>query len=185
MSLHLVIGPMFSGKSTEMIRQIRRKKVIVESDKILVINSNLDKRYSKESYIVNHDKEKEPCICVGELREINEELISKAETIFIEEGQFFLDLYDLVKHWVDNLEKEVIVFGLDGDFKRKPFEQILSLIPLCDTVKRLTSLCHYCHDGTTAIFSLRTSKDKSKISVGSADSYLPVCRKCYIKHSSY
>lgn len=178
MSLHLFIGPMFSGKSTEMIKQIRRERVIGKN--ILVINSNLDKRYGFEDHVVNHDMVREPCTSVDELSKVSKDDIDSADTIFVEEAQFFKDLFENVTDWVDNSKKKVVVFGLDGDFKRKPFGQILSLIPHCDTVVRLTSLCRVCSDGTEAIFSKRITSDTSTIMVGSGEEYIPVCRKCYL-----
>jgi thymidine kinase len=71
---------------------------------------------------------------------------------------------------------------LDGDFERKKFGTILDLIPLCDKVRKLTSLCSTCKDGTLAIFSMRLTKEKEQTVVGS-DNYIPVCRKCYTNNS--
>lgn len=75
--------------------------------------------------------------------------------------------------------KLVIISGLDGDFQRKSFGQILDLIPLADRVDKLSALCSKCRDGTPAIFSKRYAKGTEQIAVGGLDSYLPVCRKHY------
>ena len=77
--------------------------------------------------------------------------------------------------------KQIYVCGLDGDFERKKFGQILDLIPLCDKVNKLTSLCSICKNGTLGIFSKRISSEKEQTVVGS-DNYIPVCRKCYEKN---
>jgi thymidine kinase len=69
---------------------------------------------------------------------------------------------------------------LDGDFERKKFGTILDLIPLCDKVTKMTSLCSRCRDGTAGIFSLRITQEKTQFLIGS-DNYIPVCRKCYEK----
>jgi len=79
-----------------------------------------------------------------------------------------------------NNKKKVYVCGLDGDFERKKFGSILDLIPLCDKVTKLTSLCSLCKDGTLGIFSMRLTCDKEQTLVGS-DNYIPVCRMCYEK----
>jgi len=103
--------------------------------------------------------------------------IAKSDVILINEGQFFPDLYNVV---VDMLKynKKVYVCGLDGDFERKKFGTILDLIPLCDKVTKLTSLCSQCKDGTPGIFSMRLTNELEQTVVGS-DNYIPVCRKCY------
>ena len=74
--------------------------------------------------------------------------------------------------------KKVYICGLDGDFERKKFGQILDLIPMCDKVTKLTSLCSQCKDGTPGIFSMRLTNETAQTVVGS-DNYIPVCRKCY------
>ena len=75
--------------------------------------------------------------------------------------------------------KQVYVCGLDGDFERKKFGDVLDLIPLCDKVTKLTSLCSLCKDGTPGIFSLRLTNEKEQTVVGS-ENYIPVCRSCYV-----
>jgi thymidine kinase len=178
MSLTLVLGCMYSGKSTELMRQIKREKII--SDKYLIISSKLDTRYGINK-IISHDHESFPCISVSNLSEISDSEIKNNDKIFIEEGHFFDDLVEYVSKWVDEYKKEVIVFGLSGDFERKPFKNISELISMADSVKMLKSLCSICNDGTEAIFSKRLSVSKEKIEVGSHDVYIPVCRECYLK----
>jgi thymidine kinase len=70
------------------------------------------------------------------------------------------------------------VSGLDGDFERKKFGQILDLIPLCDKVTKMTSLCSLCKNGTPGLFSMRLTKEKEQMLIGSTN-YIPVCRVCY------
>ena len=76
--------------------------------------------------------------------------------------------------------KKIYVGGLDGDFERKKFGQILDLIPLCDKVTKLTSLCSLCKNGIYGIFSKRITNEKEQTVVGS-NNYIPVCRDCYEK----
>jgi thymidine kinase len=75
-------------------------------------------------------------------------------------------------------KKKVYIAGLDGDFERKRFGNLLDLVPLCDKVTKLTSLCSLCKDGTPGIFSYRLSQEKQQMLIGS-DNYIPVCRHCY------
>ena len=103
--------------------------------------------------------------------------LRSAEVILINEGQFFDDLYECVLDMLRE-NKKVYIAGLDGDFERKKFGQMLDLIPMCDEVIKLTSLCSICKNGQAGIFSLRLSKETQQTLVGS-DNYVPVCRKCY------
>ena len=99
--------------------------------------------------------------------------------VFIEEAQFFNNLYEFVnKHLIN---KSFVIAGLDGDFKRNPFGDILKLIPLADKVKKLNALCKFCKDGTEAPFTKRLIvSDEIKL-VGGSDSYASVCRKHYLE----
>jgi thymidine kinase len=95
----------------------------------------------------------------------------------INEGQFFADLYETVLDML-KCNKKVYICGLDGDFERKKFGQMLDLIPHCDHVIKMSSLCSLCKNGTRGIFSMRLSDEKQQTLIGS-DNYVPVCRNCY------
>lgn len=185
--LELIIGPMFSSKTSTLLEIY--KKCQFCNIPVCIINHTIDKRYH-DTMISSHDKIMAPCLQTTKLNDIwtNQEtdcyankLLRSSEVILINEGQFFQDLYEVV---VDMLKhnKKVYVCGLDGDFERKKFGSILDLIPLCDNVRKLTSLCSTCKDGTPAIFSMRLTKEIEQTVVGS-DNYIPVCRKCYDKNS--
>jgi len=118
-----------------------------------------------------------PCIKTDNLTKILTN-IQDAQVIIINEGQFFADLYEVVVSLL-SLGKKIYVGGLDGDFERKKFGQILDLIPLSDKVTKLTSLCSMCKDGTPGIFSKRITRETEQTVVGS-DNYIPVCRKCFL-----
>ena len=198
--LELIIGPMFSGKTSRLV-EVYKQCQFCNID-VAVINHNIDNRYDEE-LLSTHDKVKIPCIKTEKLRDVyfnNESLslendiienipriqdklkIARSSVILINEGQFFDDLYEVV---VEMLQcgKKVYVCGLDGDFERKKFGQILDLIPLCDKVEKLTSLCSLCKNGTRGIFSMRLTQETEQTVVGS-DIYIPVCRKCYESKSS-
>jgi len=191
--LELIIGPMYSSKTTTLVEVYNKCKFCNIS--VSVINHTIDDRYDEE-LLSTHDQIKIPCIktdklmnlwldqsinilehniCIPRIQEIFQ--INRSEVILINEGQFFPDL----KEFVDKLlktEKKVYICGLDGDFERKKFGQILDLIPICDKVTKLTSLCSLCKDGSAGIFSMRLTKETEQTVVGS-NNYIPVCRKCY------
>jgi thymidine kinase len=107
----------------------------------------------------------------------NEVDFKNIEVILINEGQFFDDLYEFVERYIQE-NKQIYVCGLDGDFEKKKFGQILDIIPLSDKVTKLTSLCGICKNGTKAIFSKRLTHETKQTVIG-IDNYIPVCRKCY------
>ena len=96
----------------------------------------------------------------------------------------FDDAFDNIILWVDKLNKTVICAGLDGDFERNPFGDVLKLIPYADKVKKLTALCKKCNNGTPAIFSKRITNNNKQTIVGGADMYESVCRKHYLEEKN-
>lgn len=179
MSLHIYIGPMFSGKTNIILTHSRISKVIKE--KYVIIKPNIDNRYTKDSYIVSHNMMKEQCIMVNDLKNImNNNIIKNVKKIYIDEAQFLKNLKEFVINCIDNLNKDVIIVGLDGDFKRQPMGEILSLIPYADYIEKLKAKCLLCSDGTDAIFTCKKVKDNKTIDVGSSEKYISLCRKHYI-----
>ena len=192
--LELILGPMFSGKTSRLIEIYKQCNFC--DIPVVAINHHIDNRYDDE-LLSTHDKIKIPCIKTNLLKNIWESdinvnsekvenhlmknancIITKySKVILINEGQFFEDLFEVVNDMI-NHGKQLYICGLDGDFERKKFGQMLDLIPLCDTVTKLTSLCSLCKDGTKGIFSMRLTKEKEQTVVGS-ENYSPVCRECY------
>lgn len=171
--LILIIGPMFSGKSTELIRRIRELKN--NSKKVLVIKPMIDSRYNNNK-ITSHNNETVESIVLNKLEDITDDELKNYRYVFIDEGQFFDDLH-IVKHWVDNLNINITVGGLDGDFQRQPIGTILNLIPHADHCIKLTSMCNICKNENKAPFSFRLVKSSDKVLIGGSESYIPVCRK--------
>lgn len=171
--LKLVMGPMFSGKTTELIQTFKKYSYINKT--VVVLNYIEDTRYHS-SLLSTHDKQMIPCILTKTLSEMWTNL-HDVDVILINEGQFFTDLFEVV---IDMVEagKIVYVYGLDGDSTRAPFGQILHLIPYADDYIKLKALCAVCKDGTPAIFSHRISDESEQIVIGS-DNYMPLCRKCF------
>jgi thymidine kinase len=177
--LELIIGNMFSGKSTELIRRINREKSI--NKKIIVINYSEDNRYSTNS-VSTHDQTKVNCLKLKLLSDFDPHFINQYDSFFIDEAQFFPDLYIFVKNLVDNCKKHVIISGLDGDSNRQAFGEMLRLIPICDTLVKLHAYCKKCNNGTFAPFTLRLNKSDTLIDIGGSNKYTPVCRTHYLEH---
>jgi thymidine kinase len=173
---------MFAQKTTELLRRVRRYKSI--GYKVLVVNFIGDTRYG-EDCIASHDKDIEKAICVEKLRSVDHHVRSgKYNVIAIDEGQFFGDLFEYVSKWCDELPVHVVISGLDGDSDRKPFGDMLRLIPHAEEVERLSAFCSGCKDGTIANYSKyfgETEKDENGVAIGGAESYRPVCRKHYLQ----
>lgn len=174
--LELILGPMFSGKTTRLIEIYN--KYIRSSQKVAVINYVQDTRYN-ENMLSSHDRKMIPCIFAENLSTIiNTQEVLEADIILINEGQFFEDIFESVKILVENKNKKVYICGLDGDFKRKSFGTLLTLIPICDNITKLHSNCNSCCN--EAIFSHRITDEKELVVIGSSN-YIPLCRICYNK----
>jgi thymidine kinase len=193
--LEIILGPMFSGKTSRLVEIYNQCKFCNIS--VAVINHNIDNRYD-DDLLSTHDKIKIPCIKTDKLMDIYADFIDldeittisrlkdkskvgSSDVILINEGQFFPDLLEFVNKLLKK-DKQIYICGLDGDFERKKFGQIIDLIPLCDKVEKLTSLCSLCKNGTKGIFTMRLTKEKEQTIVGS-ENYIPVCRECYNKEN--
>eukprot|EP01121_Diplochlamys_sp_Union-15-3_P020076 TRINITY_DN7713_c0_g1_i1.p1 TRINITY_DN7713_c0_g1~~TRINITY_DN7713_c0_g1_i1.p1 ORF type:complete len:198 (-),score=21.36 TRINITY_DN7713_c0_g1_i1:6-599(-) len=172
--IQLILGPMFSGKSTELLRRIRR--FTIAKRKCLVLKHNKDIRYTAEA-LSTHDRQEFVAVpCDKLLPLVDNKITDEYSVIGIDEGQFFSDIVQFCEQMA-NEGKTVIVAALDGTFERKPFGQVLQLIPLAESVVKLNAVCMICL--ATASFSLRLTRDKEVVQIGGTESYIAVCRKCY------
>lgn len=176
-TLTVITGPMFSGKSTKLIREASRLKSI--GKKVLGVVHKIDDRYA-EGRIVTHNGDQwyENVVVAERLTNV---VVDGYDAIIVEELQFFEDAFDSIVRWVEEVGVSVICAGLDGDFKRQPFGDTLRLIPYADKVIKLNALCKSCGDGTTAHFSRRVVESSDKVLVGGASSYEAVCRKHFLE----
>ena len=179
--LVLILGPMFSGKSTEMIRRVRR--IMSKNKSIIVIKHSSDTRYSQNS-ICSHDKLKIDCISLQNISDLfdNDEYVTKfnkSKYVAIEEGQFFQDLYNNVVSFINIHHKHVIVVGLDGDYLQLPFgnSDLIRLMPHAEEIIKLQGYCQLCEDLVPASFTRRIIDSNEQCLVGGKDAYIPVCRK--------
>jgi thymidine kinase len=178
MSLEIVLGPMFSGKTSYAISYIKRQKTIHKH--ILVIKPNIDNRYSLDSMIITHNKESHPCITwdVSQGFYPHSDLLMY-DCIVIEEAQFFKNLESTVRFLLLKHHKHILLVGLDGDANQKPFGEILQCIPFSTKVIKLEAFCTVCKNGTPAQFTKKNEVDMSdeQIDIGGSDKYTAVCLK--------
>ena len=181
--INIIIGCMFSGKSTEMIRIINRYKNIKDAE-LLIINHTIDNRYGN-NVVSSHNKIQIACKSISNLSIIKDsEDYKKANVIFIEEAQFFKDLYEFCLYAADTDKKIIYVVGLDGDFRRNCFGDICRLIPHAENVTKLKALCAKCANGTEATFTKRIVSGEDIELVGTLESYIPVCREHYLEKTN-
>jgi thymidine kinase len=173
--IEVIIGPMFSGKSTELLRRARRYSAI--GKKIMYINHSLDTRYGDDK-ISTHDKRETPAIMTPKLMYLlKTEPFNECDIIAINEAQFFTDLVEFCRLSLNEFGKHIIIAGLDGDYKREPFGDILQLIPMAESVIKLSAYCKICT--AKASFTKRVTPNLSQIVIGTDDCYIPVCSKHY------
>lgn len=168
MALTIITGPMFSGKTTELFKIIETHKL----NNVAVINY-IDDNYD-EKKMATHDGKTMECIRTKYLLNIVKDFSNYYNIFAINEAQFFDDIYESVIYLLER-NKLVYICGLDGDYKKEPFGDILKLIPHCDKIIKLHAVCEC---GNNAIFTKRLTDDEEQIIIGDKI-YKPVCRKCY------
>ncbi len=177
-TLEIVVGPMYSGKTTELLNWLSSKKIL---GKCCFINSDKDSRTEKGFFTHNELMSKNDffeIIKTNNLRIIN---INCYNFIAIDEAQFFDDL-SVIEEWLQ-MGKNIIIAGLDGSFKRKPIGKIFELIPLCRKITKKLAHCNKCLDQginnfLEAPYSHKIGGDKNKIiEIGSVDKYITLCEK--------
>ncbi|KAF9688240.1 hypothetical protein SADUNF_Sadunf02G0176600 [Salix dunnii] len=155
--------------------------VIIGPINVAMIKSSKDTRYANDS-VVTHDGLKFPCWSLPDLSSFNQRLgddeYHKLDVIGIDEAQFFEDLYEFCCKAADHDGKTIIVAGLDGDYLRRSFGSVLDVIPLAETVTKLTARCELC--GKRAFFTLRKTEETQTELIGGSDVYMPVCRQHYV-----
>lgn len=172
-NIEVICGSMFSGKTEELMRRIKRAEFAKQQVKIF--KPSIDKRYA-ETKVVSHDMKAVPCLSLTKAEHILEES-SDVDVVCIDEAQFFdLELIDICQE-LANKGKRVIVAGLDMDFKGIPFGCMPGILSIADHVTKLHAICVKC--GTLAQFSHRLSISKQQIMLGEKELYEPLCRKCF------
>lgn len=189
MSLTLITGPMFSGKTTYLLSEINRYTIIKK--KVLCINHNFDKRYDPEGKIHSHDgksvyvteknKNYIKQISADKITDVIEnENLKEYSAVLVDEGHFFSDIFDVLK--IVEIGINVYISFLNSDYLMKSFSVMDSLYSNADKIIHLTAICSQC--GDDAPFTTRLSNDKyneEQIVVGADDIYEPRCRSCFYR----
>jgi thymidine kinase len=174
MGLSIIMGNMFSGKTSELIRRLKRLKVI--GKKVLVVNSAKDTR-SPDEVLKTHDNVKFNCHKVYDLFDIiYTDEFDEADIIAVDEAQFFPRLKKFVE-CVLVTGKTIILTGLDGDSYQRKFGELIDCIPLASEVTKLSALCMVCNNGNPGPFTQRKVADRTLELIGGSDMYSAVCRK--------
>lgn len=178
--LEVIAGPMFSGKTEELIRRLVREQIAGRN--VVVVKPSIDNRYDKGSYVTSHGGHKMEAMLVDSPNEI-ERVIDVADVVGIDEVQFFPESVVPVIISLVSSGRKVIVSGLDTTYRREPFGSVPHLMAIAEGVTKLTAICHSC--GEEAYFTQRlvdgepASFSGPTVVVGALDSYEARCRECY------
>jgi thymidine kinase len=164
---------MFSGKTEELIRRVRRAQIARQ--KVELFKPQIDTRYSGEE-IVSHDDQKLPSRVIKDANEIIP-LSLEAQVVAIDEAQFYNKNIVKVCKTLANMGKRVIVAGLDTDFRGEPFSPIPELLAIAEYITKTHAICVIC--GNPANFTQRTSKSRDQVVIGTSDIYEARCRNCF------
>ncbi len=174
-SIEVVCGSMFSGKTEELIRRIKRAKYAKQ--RIQIFKSGVDIRYSEEE-VVSHDANAIPSTPIDTSGSLLL-LCNDVDVIGIDEAQFLDNGLVDVCSKLANSGIRVIVAGLDMDFKGRPFGPIPGLLAIADDVMKVHAVCMQC--GRPAQFSHRLVNNDKTVLIGETEKYEPLCRRCYNK----
>jgi thymidine kinase len=172
--VEVITGSMFSGKSEELIRRLRR--AIIAKQRVQVFKPALDDRYTA-AQVVSHSRWRLEAERVHKAAEILEKVDPRTEVVGIDEAQFFdEELVTICSHMAD-LGKRVIVAGLDMDFRGEPFGPMPKLLSIAEEVEKVHAICARC--GAPASYTQRLTQAQEQVVVGAAEIYEARCRRCF------
>ncbi len=173
--IEVITGGMFSGKSEELLRRLRR--ALIARQRVQAFRVSTDTRSEDEDVLRTRDNRSLSAVTVKSSSEMRERLTLGVEVVGIDEAQFFdRGLVDLVTELAD-VGVRVIVAGLDLDFRRRPFGPIPALMAVAEYVDKMHAVCVRC--GGAAQYSLRIAGGEQQVLVGDVESYEATCRRCY------
>ena len=172
--IEVITGSMFSGKSEELIRRLRRAQIARQ--KVQIFKPAIDDRYSSDA-IVSHSEMKIPSVAVKTSRELEAHVAAATEVVGIDEGQFFDAELPAVCARLANAGKRVIVAGLDQDYLGKPFEPMPQLLATAEYITKTLAICMVC--GGPANHTQRLVASKERVLVGATGTYEARCRHCF------
>jgi thymidine kinase len=172
--VEIVSGPMFSGKSEELIRRLRRARIARK--RVQVFKPTLDDRYSLDE-IVSHGDQRMKSDVVQSAKEILDKIDWRTQVIGVDESNFFgLDLVDVASQLADS-GKQVIIAGLDTDYLGRPFPPMPDLLCLAESITKMLAICMRC--GNPAKHTQRLVESNDLIVVGATGMYEARCRRCF------
>ena len=179
----LIYGPMFSGKTTKLIEIY--KETLTQKKNCIAINYELDTRYGKNK-IISHDGLAIDSYSITNIDDFinnsaTKELISSADFIFINEAQFFESILENVLYLTNILKKNVVLCGLDLDYKRQKFGTMMDLLSKATNVFKMTGKCVKCNGASC--YSHRNVASYFQILIGTSE-YIPLCETCYIRENN-
>jgi thymidine kinase len=172
--IEVIAGPMFSGKSEELIRLLRR--AAIARQRVQVFKPKLDNRYS-EGDVVSHTQMRIPCELVERADEIMPRLDPRTEVVGIDEAQFFDEALPRVCGHLANLGKRVVAAGLDMDYRGVPFGPMPELLAVAEEVHKIHAICTSC--GSQAAYTQRLIESDELVVVGATGAYEARCRRCH------
>ena len=176
--VEVIAGSMFSGKSEELIRRLRRAKIARQ--KVQVFKPLIDSRFS-DNHIVSHSEMRHESSNIHSASEIRDKTDPDTEVVGIDEGQFFDDELVNVANELAARGVRVIIAGLDQDYTGKPFEPMPQLLAIAEYITKTHAICMKC--GQPANYSQRTFESEERVAVGAADKYEARCRACFVPHA--
>jgi thymidine kinase len=176
--VEVIAGSMFSGKSEELIRRLRRAKIARQ--KVQVFKPLIDSRFS-DNHIVSHSEMRHESSNIHSASEIRDKTDPDTEVVGIDEGQFFDEELVNVANELAARGVRVIVAGLDQDYTGKPFEPMPQLLAIAEYITKTHAICMKC--GQPANYSQRTFESDERVAVGAADKYEARCRACFVPHA--
>ena len=176
--VEVIAGSMFSGKSEELIRRLRRAKIARQ--KVQVFKPLIDSRFS-DNHIVSHSEMRHESSNIHSASEIRYKTEPDTEVVGIDEGQFFDEELVNVANELAQRGVRVIIAGLDQDYTGKPFEPMPQLLAIAEYITKTHAICMKC--GQPANYSQRTFESEERVAVGAADKYEARCRACFVPHA--
>jgi thymidine kinase len=172
--IEVICGSMFSGKSEELIRRLRRAQIARQ--RVQIFKPKLDNRFS-EDHIVSHSEMKIKSQLVISSSQILDQLDSRTQVIGIDEGQFFDQALVGVCNKMADMGKRVIVAGLDQDYRGRPFDPMPQLLAIAEYITKTLAICVRC--GAPANRTQRMVDNSDRLLVGASDLYEARCRLCF------
>lgn len=186
--INLIMGPMFSGKTTQLIHSYNAYVKTYTKEKCIMLNYTHDKRYTQEPKVVSHDGLSVDCYDTTDLADFidnpsTQPIFLKTKYIFINEAQFFPNLLHLIIFAKNILNKNFILCGLDYDYKKEKFGDLLDLVPYANQVHNLTGKCNSHNCLFPSKYSHRIIDFNNQVLIGITQ-YVPLCEHCYTRENN-